>query len=345
MNSTNVKPGHQHILAPDIAANGRGCRILKRIPAPACTCGNCGLNLCCSPCTQLVDDFAELGKADHEIVPVITVPVPTYNVDDVMTFPTTVMSASIQNIGLPGMDIGPGNMPPNEPMQMNGGISCHQYFQFTQTLPPFCAPSGLCYEQLEEFVGVPPPLGGAKGQAVPGDSGAPALSNDGLNNWLGMVVGGTTVQPGRIYVMPITQIRQDLLMFGIGAALLAATSSLPAEVFAQTYPTVSRSESEAQHPDLWAAQHAVEKVIAKNQWLKKVSHVTDVHVMFVAEQDADGIAVFVDKPDNIPEVEGKVPSQLGGVPVVVESSPTDVWFGPLNSGGEPVESPPTSSGN
>jgi hypothetical protein len=36
-----------------------------------------------------------------------------------------------------------------------------------------------------------------------------------------------------------------------------------------------------------------------------------------------GVRVWVDEPQNVREVEGHVPSQLSGVPVVIEANPTD----------------------
>jgi hypothetical protein len=41
-----------------------------------------------------------------------------------------------------------------------------------------------------------------------------------------------------------------------------------------------------------------------------------------------GVRVWVDKAENVREVEGKVPSQLSGVPVVVEANPTGFVLSP-----------------
>jgi len=66
--------------------------------------------------------------------------------------------------------------------------------------------------------------------------------------------------------------------------------------------------------------------IAANQWVLKVSHVkymAPVLLMRLKGVGETGIGVFVDKPENVREVGGKVPSQLDGVRVLVREIP--VW--------------------
>jgi hypothetical protein len=98
----------------------------------------------------------------------------------------------------------------------------------------------------------------------------------------------------------------------------------------EMWPTVSQAEVEARYPELWAAQHRAEAAIAANAWVLKVLHVKGMMPMFIEDTNAQavtkgtgetGIRVWVDKAENVREVEGQVPSQLSGVPVVVETNP------------------------
>ena len=100
---------------------------------------------------------------------------------------------------------------------------------------------------------------------------------------------------------------------------------------AHIYPTVSQAEVEARYPELWKAQHRAEAAIAANAWVLKVPHVKGMMPMFIQDKNAPadspkgigvtGVRVWVDKAASVREVESKVPSQLSGVPVVVETNP------------------------
>jgi hypothetical protein len=79
------------------------------------------------------------------------------------------------------------------------------------------------------------------------------------------------------------------------------------------------------------AQHRAEAAIAKNSWMLKVLHVKYMTPEFMIDKNAVspipfwGIGVFVDKSENVREVEGKVPAQLDSVRVVVGEAPVVVW--------------------
>jgi hypothetical protein len=74
-----------------------------------------------------------------------------------------------------------------------------------------------------------------------------------------------------------------------------------------------------------------EAAIAANAWVLKVPHVKYVVPDFMRGENPVsptpfwGIGVFVDKSENVREVEGKVPPQLDGVRVVVGAAPKLVW--------------------
>jgi hypothetical protein len=99
-------------------------------------------------------------------------------------------------------------------------------------------------------------------------------------------------------------------------------------------PTVSQAEVEGRNPELWKAQHRAEAAIAANAWVLKVPHVKGIMPCWIMDKKVPraeaiekvigvtGVRVWVDEPENVREVEGKVPSQLSGVPVVVEANPT-----------------------
>lgn len=127
---------------------------------------------------------------------------------------------------------------------------------------------------------------------------------------------------------------------------LAAADELvaPAETVAQAagqqapptraaqIPTVSQAQSDAELLERWKAAQAA---IAANAWVLKVPHVKGMMPMWIIDQNVPRdeaimkgigetvIRVWVDEPENVREVEGQVPSQLGGVPVVVEANPTN----------------------
>ena len=132
-----------------------------------------------------------------------------------------------------------------------------------------------------------------------------------------------------------------LTMFiGHSADAIAQVTEQPAppKGAAQSWRTVTQAESEAEYPEQWKAQRRAEAAIAANGWVLKVPHVKGMMpwlVLFknlphpLTKEDIlrgigeTGIRVWVDEPQNVREVEGKVPSQLSGVPVVVEANPTD----------------------
>jgi hypothetical protein len=81
--------------------------------------------------------------------------------------------------------------------------------------------------------------------------------------------------------------------------------------------------------------HRAEAAIAANAWVLKVPHVKGMNPKWIMDESVPrdeaiekgtgvtGIRVWVDKPENVREVQGRVPSQLDGVPVVVEANRTD----------------------
>jgi hypothetical protein len=96
----------------------------------------------------------------------------------------------------------------------------------------------------------------------------------------------------------------------------------------------AQAEVEAEHLELWKAQHKAEVAIAWNPWVFLVPHVKGMMPTFILDKNAlagpkgigkTGIRVWVDSAENVPKVERWVPSQLGGVPVVVEANPTLAW--------------------
>ncbi len=83
--------------------------------------------------------------------------------------------------------------------------------------------------------------------------------------------------------------------------------------------------------ELWKAQHKAEVAIEWNPWVFLVPHVKGVMPTFILDKNVPdaaakgigktGICVRVDKAENVRWVERWVPSQLDGVPVVVEADP------------------------
>ena len=87
-------------------------------------------------------------------------------------------------------------------------------------------------------------------------------------------------------------------------------------------------------PKLWDAQHKAEVAIEWNPWVYLLPHVKGMNPKFILDKNAPagskgigktGIRVWVDKPENVRWVERWVPSQLEGVPVVVETNPKLAW--------------------
>ncbi len=86
--------------------------------------------------------------------------------------------------------------------------------------------------------------------------------------------------------------------------------------------------------ELWEAQHKAEEAIVWNLWVYLVPHVKGMNPMWIIDKNVPrdeailkgigqtGIHVRVDKLENVRWVQGWVPSQLDGVPVVVEVNPT-----------------------
>ena len=103
----------------------------------------------------------------------------------------------------------------------------------------------------------------------------------------------------------------------------------------QIWPTVSQEQLEAEYPEELKAQRRAEAAIAANAWVLKVPHVKGMMPKWIMDQNVPrdeaiekgigetGVRVWVDEPENVREVEGQVPSQLSGVPVVVEANPTN----------------------
>jgi hypothetical protein len=118
----------------------------------------------------------------------------------------------------------------------------------------------------------------------------------------------------------------------------AAGQPAPRESAAQIWPTVSQAQSEAEYPEQWKAQRRAEAAIAANSWVLKVPHVKGMMPALILDKNLPhpltnedilrgigetGIRLWVDEPQNVREVEGHVPSQLSGVPVLIEANPTN----------------------
>jgi hypothetical protein len=84
-------------------------------------------------------------------------------------------------------------------------------------------------------------------------------------------------------------------------------------------------------PTSTPSQHPAKAAIAANAWVLKVPHVQYVTPVLmrapgpVSSTPFWGIGVFVDKSENVREVEGKVPPQLDGVSDFVRVVPVVVW--------------------
>jgi len=68
---------------------------------------------------------------------------------------------------------------------------------------------------------------------------------------------------------------------------------------------------------LWNNPHeeiAARAVIAKNAWILKIPHVTGIEPAWNGEII---IVVFVDKEENVAEVEQRLPNKLDGFPIEV----------------------------
>ena len=86
---------------------------------------------------------------------------------------------------------------------------------------------------------------------------------------------------------------------------------------------------------LWKAQHKAEVAIAWNPWVFLLPHVKGMSPVFILDKNVPdagakgigktGIRVWVDGAENVPKVERWVPSNLEGVPVVVEANPELAW--------------------
>jgi hypothetical protein len=97
------------------------------------------------------------------------------------------------------------------------------------------------------------------------------------------------------------------------------------------WATVTQEQAEAGDPEGWKAQRKLESVIQWNQWVLLVPHVKGMMPWFIIDRSRSeaghkaigkaGIRVWVDKPEHVGFVQWFVPSQLGGVPVVVEATP------------------------
>ena len=129
----------------------------------------------------------------------------------------------------------------------------------------------------------------------------------------------------------------------------ASPTSTPSREAAHVWPTVSQAQAGAVDPDAVVleareAYRRSEAAIAANQWVLKVPHVTGMSPAYFLDTSAapkrvikGGIRVWVFKPNNVREVERKVPSQLDGVRVVVE---VVVWCLSVSEGTDcPKDSP------
>lgn len=69
-------------------------------------------------------------------------------------------------------------------------------------------------------------------------------------------------------------------------------------------------------PDITPEETAARAAIARNTWISKVPHVTQV-LPSINDKDEMTIIVVVDKNENVGAVERKIPSKLEGFPVEV----------------------------
>jgi hypothetical protein len=101
---------------------------------------------------------------------------------------------------------------------------------------------------------------------------------------------------------------------------------VPTTTNAQASPTSTPSE-QAEH--VWKGRPRAKAAIAANAWVLKVRHVKYMRPTLVRPPDSPtpfwAIGIFVDKSENVREVEGKVPTQLDGVGDFVDVSPVVVW--------------------
>ena len=122
----------------------------------------------------------------------------------------------------------------------------------------------------------------------------------------------------------------------------ASPTSTPSRKAAHVWPTVSQAQAgavdaDAVVPEAREAHRRSEAAIAANQWVLNVPHVTGMNPIFFLKSAAPkrvvegGIRVWIDQPNNVREVERKVPSQLDGVRVVVE---VVVWCLSVSEGKE-----------
>lgn len=115
---------------------------------------------------------------------------------------------------------------------------------------------------------------------------------------------------------------------------------VPITTHAQASPISPPVDPDDVVPEAREAHRRSEAAIAANQWVLKVPHVTGMNPIFFPDKARlawiranpsyvrnntapkggvnGGIRVWVDQPNNVREVERQVPSQLDGLPVVVE---------------------------
>jgi hypothetical protein len=118
-----------------------------------------------------------------------------------------------------------------------------------------------------------------------------------------------------------------------GAAVLLAVC-IPIERGNRWHPTPAwdmPEPTDARDRELWKAQRKAESAIEWNQWVLLVPHVKGMRPWFIIDRSRSeaghkaigktGIRVWVDKPEHVRFVQWFVPSQLEGVPVVVEATP------------------------
>jgi len=101
---------------------------------------------------------------------------------------------------------------------------------------------------------------------------------------------------------------------------------VPTRTNAQASPTSTPSR-EAAHA--WRGRPRAKAAIAANAWVLKVRHVKYMTPTLIKPPGSPtplwAIGIFVDKSENVREVEGKVPPQLDGVSDFVDVSPVVVW--------------------
>jgi hypothetical protein len=193
----------------------------------------------------------------------------------------------VDAVGAPITDLLPASLG----VHYNGSTSCHRHglVLLPKVISICVVNGGPCFGNVISMNIL----------ASKGDSGSLVVTEIG-NNPVGMLfsTNGTTA-----YMIPIAQVIKDT-----GLSVIAGSS-----------PGVRTAQATKSLP-LPALDLALRKAIADNGWVAKLPHVTGVSYGLVGNEPT--IVVYVDKAENVSEVERKVPSKLEGFPVEVTEPPT-----------------------